>query len=206
MGFKTSLMSIRKSRIFLLRLSCIPLIFLAVFVRPRWSVGSDTAFVIELCGYLFLLAGLAVRMWSILYIGGRKSQQLITAGPYSLCRHPLYIGTFLLAIGAAVCFENVLLLAAIILLFIPLHLIVARLEDHHLELRFPREYCVYAQRVPSFWPRFRNYHGKKELLISTRVIGRVMLDTMAVLLIPQLEDLLEVLHDTGVIPVLWHFP
>lgn len=206
MGFKASLVSIRKSRTSLLRLSCIPLAFLAVFVRPRWAIEGNTAFVIELCGYLFLLAGLAVRMWSILYIGGRKSQQLITAGPYSLCRHPLYIGTFLLTIGVAVCFENVLMLAAIILFFIPLHLIVARLEDHHLELIFPREYPVYAQRVPRLWPRFGNYKSKKEILVSTRVIGRVMLDTVAVLLIPQLEDLLEVLHNSGLVPILWHFP
>lgn len=50
-------LSLRKLRILLLRLSGIPLVFLAVFVRPRWRVGSDVAFAVEFIGYLFLLAG-----------------------------------------------------------------------------------------------------------------------------------------------------
>ena len=199
-------MAIRKLRLSLLRLSAVPLVFLAVFVRPEWSVESYTAFLVELAGYLFLLAGLGVRMWSTLYIGGRKSQELIMSGPYSLCRNPLYIGTFLLVVGAGLCFENILMLAATVIIIIPVHVIVARLEEHRLESLFPQEYPAYRKQVPSLWPRLRDYHGKTELLVSTRVIGRVLLDTIAVLLIPEIEDLLEVLHETGIIPVLWHFP
>jgi hypothetical protein len=32
------------------------------------------------------------------------------------------------------------------------------------------------------------------------------MDTVGVLLLPEIEDLLELLHEHGIIPVLWHFP
>jgi len=39
-----------------------------------------------------LLAGVAVtgRAWSLMYISGKKNASLVTVGPYSLCRNPLY--------------------------------------------------------------------------------------------------------------------
>ena len=70
-------MSLRKMRIALIRASFIPVVFLAVFVRPIWSTESTVAFCVECAGYLFLLVGLSVRMWSVLYIGGRKSHEQV---------------------------------------------------------------------------------------------------------------------------------
>ena len=199
-------MSVRKLRVLLLRLSSAPLVFLAIFVRPSWAVGSTEAVVVEFAGYLFLLAGLAVRMWSILYVGGRKSDELVTQGPYSLCRNPLYIGTFLLAIGAGLCFENLLMLVATLGVILPAHVIATRLEERHLGEKFPREYPQYKAGVPRFWPRLRGYRSGPTVTVSVRAIRRVTVDTLAVLLIPEMEDLLEVLHAHGIVPVLWYFP
>ncbi len=198
--------SIRKVRVLLLRLFAIPFILLAVFVRPSWPTESQTGFSVEFVGYIFLLAGLAIRIWSILYVGGRKSHQLVTDGPYSICRNPLYIGTFILAVGTGLCFENIPMLAAILLVFVPVHLVVVRLEEKHLETLFPTEYALYKQKVPRFRPSLRNFKQKKEVVVSVRAIRRIMVDTIAVLMIPQIEDFLEVLQANSVIPVLWHFP
>lgn len=199
-------MSIRKLRILLLRLVSIPLIFLAVFVRPRWPVGSGTAFFVEFAGYLFLLAGLIIRIWSIFYIGGRKSHQLVTEGPYSICRNPLYVGNIILVIGVGLCFESIPLLAAAFLVLIPVHIVATRLEERHLESKFPAEYPKYREKVPRFWPRLRNYQTQDTVAVSVRAIRRIAVDCAGVLILPEVEDLLEVLHQRGVIPVLWHFP
>lgn len=190
----------------MLRLSAIPFVLLAVFVRPTWPVGSRIAFVVEFTGYLLLLAGLGIRMWSIFHIGGRKSRELVTEGPYSLCRNPLYVGTLLMVIGAGMCFENVPMLAAVLVVFVPVHLIAVRLEEKHLEALFPTDYPSYKRTVPRFLPRFRSYKRKDQLVVRLKTIRRIMVDTVAVLLLPEVEDLLEVLHEAGVIPVLWHFP
>ena len=199
-------MSPRKLRIMLLRLSAIPIVFLVIFVRPRWEVESATAVSIELAGDGFLLAGLAIRIWSILYVGGRKSHELVTTGPYSICRNPLYVGTFLLVIGVGLCFENlpVLLLTAVIIL--PVHVVVVRLEERHLASIFPEAYPAYMKRVPRFRPRLSTYESPEMVSVSVRAIRRVMVDTLAVLLIPEIEDLLEMLHHYHLVPVLWYFP
>jgi protein-S-isoprenylcysteine O-methyltransferase Ste14 len=199
-------MSLRKRRIALVRGAAVPVIFLAVFVRPTWSTESTVAFCVELAGYSFLLAGLAVRMWSILYIGGRKSHELVTDGPYSICRNPLYLGTSLLAIGAGLCFENVLMLIAVFLIIAPVHLLAARMEERHLLELFPDTYPEYARRVPRFWPRLSNYRSRETVTVRVRAIRRIAIDTVGVLLLPEIEDLLEVLHQHNIVPVLLHFP
>ena len=197
-------MAPRKLRVNMLRLAFFPIVFAAVFVRPRWGMDSIAAFAMELGGYFFLLSGLMLRIWCTFYIGGQKSKALITTGPYSICRNPLYIGTFLLAIGAGLCFENLLMLALVVGIAVPAHLIVTRMEETHLEGVFADEYRMYKQKVPRYWPRFSNYSSPDVLEVRLRVIRRIAFDTLGVLLLPEIEDLIEVLHVHGIIPVLWH--
>ena len=191
-----------------LRLGSLPVILLAIFVRPDWKHEEETSFIIEMAGYLFLIFGLCIRIWSILYIGGRKSKSLTTAGPYSICRHPLYIGTFSIVIGAGLCFENIPMLLATILIMVPIHLVVAKMEDEHLAELFPEEYPEYKRLVSPYWPKFSNYNSPKTIEIPIRSIRRILMDTIAVLMIPQAEDLLELLQEHHIVPVLWiyHMP
>jgi len=198
-------MSLRKLRIALLRLVFVPIVFVAIFIRPSWSLESTIAFVVELGGYLFLLAGLVIRIWCTFYIGSRKSKELIAEGPYSICRNPLYIGSFLLAIGAGLCFENLLILILVPAIIIPIHIIAARMEETHLESKFGEQYQMYKQKVPRFRPRFSNYKSPDMIEVNVHSIRRIAVDTVGVLLLPEIEDLLELLHEHGVIPVLWHF-
>lgn len=196
----------RRMRIALLRLSLLPVVAVALLVRPSWALESKTAFVMESAGYLFLLAGLAIRIWCAFYIGGRKSRQLVTEGPYSVSRNPLYMGTFLLVIGVGLCFENLIMLAICAAVVVPVHLVVVRMEERHLEQIFGDEFRAYKERVPRFWPSLRHYTGAQMLTVPTRIIARIALDAVGVLLLPLIEDLLELLHEGGVLPVLWHFP
>lgn len=202
-------MTLRKVRMLCLRLGSLPVILLAIFVRPKWEHEETTSFIIEMVGYFFLIFGLCIRMWSILYIGGRKSKELTTAGPYSICRHPLYIGTFSIAIGAGLCFENIPMLLATLLVMVPIHLVVAGMEDNHLEELFPEEYPEYKKLVPAYLPKFSNYNTPEHIEISLHSIKRMLSNTIAVLMIPEAEDLLELLREHHHFPpVLWvyHMP
>ena len=199
-------MTFRKVRVAVLRLAFLPVVFVAVFVRPSWDLDSLRAILIESAGYLFLMLGLSVRVWSTLYIGGRKSQVLVTDGPYSLCRNPLYVGTLLVTVGAGLCFENLVMLATMLVTMVPAHVVAARLEDAYLSARFPLEYPEYARRVGAFWPRWGNYRTRETLTVSVRAVRRIAIDATGVIMIPMIEDILEVLHRDGIVPVLWFFP
>ena len=194
----------RKLRIRILRLWFLLLIPVVIFVESSWIVGYETEIIVELSGYLLLLTGLLIRLWCILYIGGRKSKDLVMEGPYSICRNPLYVGTFLLAIGAGLCFENLLVLAFSIVIIIPAHLVVVRMEESQLETIFGEQYRLYKKQVPRYWPRRSGYKSRETVIVSVRSIRRIAMDTAGILLLPEIEDILELLHDHGVIPVLWH--
>jgi hypothetical protein len=80
------------------------------------------------------------------------------------------------------------------------------MEETHLESKFGEQYRTYKRKVPLFWPNFSNYTSPETLSVNVRSIKRIAIDTAGVLLLPEMEDLLELLHEHGMIPVLWHFP
>ena len=193
----------RKLRIPLLRIALIPIAFCALFGWRSWQDESVTDFVVEWSGYAFLLAGMGIRLWSILYIGGRKAAELVTDGPYSLCRNPLYIGTVLLTIGASLCFENLLMLLVSLAVMIPVHAMVTLGEERSLERKFGEDYRAYKRTVPRFLPSFRSYHSPEYVTVSVRSVRRAVAEVSAILLIPMLGALIEMLHAKGLLPVLW---
>lgn len=78
-------------------------------------------------------------------------QKLVTAGPYAHTRHPRYIQVSLALAGwALVANYPAGYLAA--LLWIPLMLVIVRLEEMELHRRFGLEYSLYCARVARFWP------------------------------------------------------
>ncbi len=46
------------------------------------------------------MLGIGGRLWSILYVGGKKSAELVRTGPYSITRNPLYLFSCVAAAGA----------------------------------------------------------------------------------------------------------
>ena len=196
----------RKFRILLLRLIFIPIVTISLFVTPPWEPVSWADFAIEWLGYLFLVIGLGIRMWSIFYIGQRKSKELVTTGPYSICRNPLYCGTFFVAMGAGLCFENLLLAIFTLVVIVPIHLWAARAEEKHLAILFPKCYELYKKTVPAFWPTFKHYQHTEQVNVSSCSIHRATLEASLVMSIPIWGDLIELLHAKGFLPVFWVFP
>jgi protein-S-isoprenylcysteine O-methyltransferase Ste14 len=158
---------------------------------------------IESAGYLLMMAGVGLRLWSTLYIGARKSRELIRHGPYSMCRNPLYLGTCAIVAGVAILFTNPIMLLAALLLFVPATLLTIKMEETHLEGIFGEEYRDYRRQVPRFWPSLRRYAGLDMLEVPSRIIARAAIETSGVLLVPLAEDVIQVLHSINWLPALW---
>jgi protein-S-isoprenylcysteine O-methyltransferase Ste14 len=78
-------------------------------------------------------------------------QKLITSGPYAHTRHPRYVQVFLALAGWALL-ANYPAAYIAALLWIPLMLVIVRLEETELHHRFGGDYADYCEHVARFWP------------------------------------------------------
>lgn len=150
---------------FLIMYALIPLVFLLADSSVRqFQAGVPIA-----------LLGLIIRFWANGYVGHQKVNQteisrgdakvgrLITAGPYAYVRHPLYFGTFVIAMGIGVIVGQPL---AIVLGAAALFIIYRRKtqeEEQVLANECGETFVNYKKAVPSWVPRltpFKERNGQ----------------------------------------------
>jgi protein-S-isoprenylcysteine O-methyltransferase Ste14 len=102
-------------------------------------------------GGVISVLGLMLRAWAAGHI--RKNTVLATSGPYAYTRNPLYLGSFLLALGFTVGAGRWPLGILFVALFLGIYFPVMRVESATLAKRFGAEYQRYAAEVPLFIPR-----------------------------------------------------
>ncbi len=102
-------------------------------------------------GALFFALGAVVRTWAAGHI--RKREVLAVTGPYAHTRNPLYFGSFLMACGALIMGRNIWLIAAFLLIAVPVYHVVIRKEELLLLDIFGAAFAAYTREVPRFFPR-----------------------------------------------------
>lgn len=105
-----------------------------------------------------VVAGELIRIWSSGYL--TKLSGLVTAGPFALCRNPLYVGSFLISLGYLVMCHNWLVLAVGVVVFWLLHGGAVTYEERLLREVFGENYIEYCRQVPRFIPRPRSLAGE----------------------------------------------
>lgn len=108
-------------------------------------------------GLPLVAVGEAIRVWSAGYL--TKLSGLVTAGPFALCRNPLYMGSFLISLGYLVMCHRPYVLIAGVVLFWVLHGGAVAYEEQLLRARFGKEFDDYCRQVPRFLPRLRRLGG-----------------------------------------------
>jgi protein-S-isoprenylcysteine O-methyltransferase Ste14 len=102
-------------------------------------------------GISIATVGVLIRAWACGHL--RKSSELDVSGPYAHTRNPLYLGTFIIALGFGVASGSwwLFLLAAAYIgsIYFP----VMNVEAEVLENRLGEEYKEYAANVPILFPR-----------------------------------------------------
>jgi protein-S-isoprenylcysteine O-methyltransferase Ste14 len=113
-----------------------------------------------LSGGVTALAGLLLRAWSAGYLA--KNERLVTGGPYSLTRNPLYLGSSLMGLGCAVAGRTWVMGVAFAVFFAAVYWPVMEREAEFLRKGFPEAYEPYAKQVPLFLPKMSRYHAQVE--------------------------------------------
>jgi protein-S-isoprenylcysteine O-methyltransferase Ste14 len=153
-------------------------IFAAVIFSPSPSERSQLLEYSEIASYLLVAVATIGRLWCGIYVFGRKSKALCQEGPYSICRNPLYIFTFLGALGVATASNRVVLIVCFASIYCFYYFLVVKFEEKRLAQLFGSEYEAYCARVHRFWPDFRNYQSREHIEINPRILSRAMVKGM----------------------------
>ena len=139
---------------------------ISLFSRPLIAPASWLLVVVESAAWVAFLAGAAFRFWATLYVGGRKERELVTDGPYSLCRHPLYLGSLLIGVSAGLFLESPLFLAALLVVGNFYLQGTVRVEEAALRARHTDRFDAYVSRVPRLLPRTVTVRTPSEITVD----------------------------------------
>lgn len=134
------------------------LVYLAVWHRWQIAWAGPGEYLLDVAGVCVAIAGHLLRVWALSNIGTASrttklsAGRLVTEGPYTLVRHPLYLGNWVIALGLFMVSRDALLLAIGPALVLVWYLKISREEERFLEEQFGDEYRAYAARVPRFFP------------------------------------------------------
>jgi len=147
--------------------------------------------------------GAAGRAWATSYISGQKLKQLITTGPYSLCRNPLYFFSMILGIGFGFCTETFTMPIVIAIALTLLYYFQIKREEQNLQRLFGGQYESYMAVVPRFFPSYRHYSEPEEICISPRLLKRGLFGIAFLLILIGALELMQGLHQSGLLPNLF---
>jgi len=146
-------------------------LFIVLIPALMWWVSGHVAFGMGklICFLLLAVAGAALSIWAIVYMktAGKgnpldafnheialRTSNLMTDGPYKICRNPMLLGVFIYYIGVLIYLQTwqALLIFAIYVLVM---MVQVSKEEKRLEQDFGEEYRAYKKKtkklIPFIW-------------------------------------------------------
>jgi len=152
------------------------------------------------------LVGLGIRVWTVGHVPsgtsgrstlGQRADTLNTSGPYSVVRHPLYVGNFVMGLGVA-CFPGVWWVVLIyVLAFWLYYERIMLAEEDFLRHTFGDAFLGWAERTPAFVPDPRKYVSPSFPFSLRNVLGREYNGALALVVVMTLLDAAGVLGSEG---------
>ncbi len=129
---------------------------------------------------LISLSGLALRAGVAGYVlrgtsgrntKGQAAEQLNTTGMYSIVRNPLYLGNFVIMLGALMFVQVWWLVLIGVFGFLFYYERIIFTEEEFLRKKFGKAFLDWAQRTPVFYPDFKRWQ-RPDLPFSFKTVLR----------------------------------
>ncbi|PSJ62185.1 methyltransferase family protein [Pseudaminobacter soli (ex Li et al. 2025)] len=175
-----------------------------LFVQSALPSGSKAHEYVEVVGFALILVAILGRTWCTLYIGGRKSAEIVDKGPYSVTRNPLYVFSAIGAAGVGAMVGSVTVAVIFGVLTYLSFLYVILVEEDYLRKTFGEVYLSYLNRVPRFFPNFSLFKDAEMLSVRPKTLYRTFSDGLIFLVAYPFFEFVEYLQNIGFLPVLFH--
>lgn len=185
-----------------LRIAVLRLMFIAAAVPlllgvPLW--GPVPAAVLKVAGLFGIVTAVLGRFWAILYIGGRKNAEVMQDGPYSVCRHPLYLFSTIGVAGFGLMLGSLVFAAALGLLAFAVLSFTAAREERFLRATFGQAYGDYAARVPRLMPRPGLFRTAREVTFRVGTLRTNLADAAVFLSAIPVAEAIRLAHEAGLL-------
>jgi len=173
-------------------------------VRSAWT-DNWTHESIEDFGIGVIVLTILGRMWCTLYIGGRKSAEIVRLGPYSMSRNPLYVFSSLGAFGIGMMTGSLTVAFMLaVLCYIAFHFVI-KAEEGYLDNVFGETYLVYKHEVPRFFPNLKLYREADVLSVKSITLYKTLFDGVVFFIPYPLFEIVAYLQSVNILPVLFRF-
>tara|TARA_R110002167_G_scaffold220633_3_gene425262 strand:- start:94 stop:834 length:741 start_codon:yes stop_codon:yes gene_type:complete len=127
---------------------------------------------------------------------GRNTKQQVatslnTTGVYSLCRHPLYLGNFFVALGWVLFFHNAWFISFYVMTFWLYYERIMMTEEAFLREKFGNEFLTWADRTSAFLPSIKNWKQPALRFSFRTIIRREYLTFVGAMLVFVILELIE---------------
>ena len=169
--------------------------------RSAWEESSLLSDLLFATGLLLVGVATVGRLWCSLYICGYKTNTLVTAGPYSVCRNPLYLFSLLGGAGVGLATETLTVTLILLVAFALYYPLVILAEERRLRATHGDDFERYAARTPRFWPSFAEIEEPEEYVVKPRRLRKAIFDAMGFIWMAGILEVIEALHEHNALPV-----
>ena len=120
------------------------------FIWQRIEIPPLTS-ALSLAGIGLAVLGTLIRGLAAGYL--HKNRELATDGVYALARHPLYLGSSLIALGLMLVIRDPLVAGALVVIMVITYLPTIASEEAKMAHRFPEAWPGYRDSTPRILPR-----------------------------------------------------
>lgn len=201
---KESLGAYQRMRRLVLAVVIVAMIAALLFGQSAFSPATPVHEFIEMGGVLLIFLGIVGRLWSTLYIGGRKSAEVVTGGPYSITRNPLYLFSSVAAAGVGAQMGSIFATIGFgALCALAFHFVILR-EEKFLKVALGEGYRTYLASVPRFFPKLSLYREGDTGSFKPRLLLQTLLDGLIFLVAMPVFETIDAAQISGSLPVLFH--
>jgi protein-S-isoprenylcysteine O-methyltransferase Ste14 len=173
------------------------------------SIESGAGFLhetAEIVGTILIACAIVGRSWCSLYIGGRKGNEIVATGPYSISRNPLYAFSLLAVLGIGLQTGSFVMAAGLTTLAAAIFLPVILREEQALTALFGADYETYRRRVPRFGPRISGWRDMEAIVVQPARLRQTFGEALLFLLAIPVCEMIEKLQDLGYFVPLVYLP
>ena len=188
-------------RINITRIIAIIFFIFILFTSSNWeeiSIVSDSIF---LFGCLMIGIASFGRLWCFLYLAGYKNDTLVTVGPYSISKNPLYFFSMIGGVGVGLATETLSIPLVILILFLLYYQVIIKDEERRMIDLHGEEYRSYCKKTPSFLPKFSLFYEPETYTVHAKIVKKNIFGALWFVWIVGIIELIEALHEVNILPI-----